>query len=72
MQQSTIQEAKALLSVKEFCHLAGIGRTTFYQQIQEGRIIAKKFGRRTLIPRSEFERFVSELPFIEPRSLLTY
>lgn len=67
-QKQAANQTKALLSVKEFCELAGIGRTSFYQQIQSGRITAKKFGRRTLIPQGEFERFISELPTITPRT----
>ena len=53
---------KLLFSVKEFCEMVGIGRTTFYQEVKAGRIKAKKVGRSTLIPKSELERFIEELP----------
>lgn len=53
---------KLLFSVKEFCEIVGIGRTTFYQEVKAGRIKAKKMGRSTLIPKSELERFIEELP----------
>lgn len=53
---------KLLFSVKEFCQMVGIGRTTFYQELKNGRIRAKKLGRSTLIPKSELERFIKELP----------
>ena len=53
---------KLLFSVKEFCEIVGIGRTTFYQEVKAGRIKAKKMGRRTLITKSELERFIEELP----------
>lgn len=53
---------KLLFSVKEFCQMVGIGRTTFYQELKNGRIRAKKSGRSTLIPKSELERFIKELP----------
>ncbi|WAV88897.1 helix-turn-helix domain-containing protein [Oxalobacter aliiformigenes] len=53
---------KLLFSVKEFCEMVGIGRTTFYQEVKAGRIKAKKMGRSTLIPKSELERFIEELP----------
>ena len=42
--------------------MVGIGRTTFYQEVKAGRIKAKKMGRSTLIPKSELERFIEELP----------
>ena len=53
---------KLLFSIKEFCEMVGIGRTTFYQEVKAGRIKAKKMGRSTLIPKSELERFIEELP----------
>ena len=53
---------KLLFSVKEFCERVGVGRTTFYQEVKAGRIKAKKMGRSTLIPKSELERFIEELP----------
>ena len=53
---------KLLFSVKEFCQMVGIGRTTFYQELKNGRVKAKKLGRSTLIPKSELERFIKELP----------
>ncbi|WP_288637875.1 helix-turn-helix domain-containing protein [uncultured Oxalobacter sp.] len=53
---------KLLFSVKEFCEIVGIGRTTFYQEVKAGRIKAKKMGRSTLITKSELERFIEELP----------
>lgn len=38
----------------------GIGKTTFYALLKEGRIKAFHVGRRTLIPESELQRFVAE------------
>jgi predicted DNA-binding transcriptional regulator AlpA len=37
------------LSLEEFCVRNGIGRTTAYKEIKEGRLHPKKIGRRTLI-----------------------
>ena len=56
------QTGKLLFSVKEFCEMVGIGRTTLYQEVKAGRIKAKKMGRSTLIPKSELEGFIEEVP----------
>lgn len=50
---------KAAFSVPEFCASVSIGRTTFYQQVKDGRIRVAKIGRRTLIPSSEVDRWLN-------------
>jgi excisionase family DNA binding protein len=42
------------------CHRVGIGRTTLYELIKQGRIRTIKVGTRTLVPESELQRFISE------------
>jgi excisionase family DNA binding protein len=36
-------------TVEEACWATGLGRTTLYKLIKEGRIAARKIGRRTVI-----------------------
>ncbi|MBO0334943.1 helix-turn-helix domain-containing protein [Sneathiella sp. CAU 1612] len=55
---------KAVLSVNETCQRAGIGRTKLYQEIASGRLKARKCGRRTIIPVTEFEDWLGRLPEI--------
>lgn len=55
-------DTKAALSVAEFCAIFGIGRTALYEELKAGRLKARKCGRRTLIPRSEGERWLESLP----------
>lgn len=63
MEQQPVQTASGgVFSVNEFCQWAGIGRTAFYAELKSGRLSAKKFGRRTIIPKSEAERWLSSLP----------
>ncbi|WOH51130.1 MULTISPECIES: helix-turn-helix domain-containing protein [unclassified Bradyrhizobium] len=50
------------LSVAEACAVAGIGRTKIYQAISEGRLKARKCGKRTLILRDELRHFLVSLP----------
>lgn len=53
---------RGAFSVRDFCHWAGIGRTTLYEEIKTGRLAAKKFGRRTIILRTEAQRWLNDLP----------
>lgn len=61
-QQQSTQTVSGVFSVKEFCQWAGIGRTAAYAEMKALRLSAKKFGRRTIIPKSEAERWLSALP----------
>jgi excisionase family DNA binding protein len=50
------------LTVSEACGMAGLGRTKIYQEISEGRLRARKCGRRTLILKDELRQFLASLP----------
>ena len=52
------------LSILEACQVAGIGRSKIYEAIGEGSLKARKLGKRTIILRSELQRFLSALPEI--------
>ena len=49
------------LSVEDAAKALGLGRTFVFQLIKEGRLKAVKIGRRTLIPVTECEAFLSRL-----------
>ena len=61
-QQQSTQTVGGVFSVNDFCQWAGIGRTAVYAEMKAGRLSAKKFGRRTIIPKSEAERWLASLP----------
>ena len=46
-----------VLRLTEFCQRYAISRTTFYREVWGQRLRIIKRGRRTLIPRSEAERW---------------
>lgn len=52
---------KAALSVTEFCHALGIGRTCFYERVRLGQIKVLKVGTRTLVPIGEVEAFLERI-----------
>ncbi len=60
----------SLLSVKQFLAIVPVGRTSLYQQINEGSIKTVKFGARTLIPGSEVLRLIASAsaPIVEGES----
>lgn len=53
-----------ILSVNDFCKWASIGRTAVYAEMKAGRLTARKFGRKTMIPLSEAQRWLSALPIV--------
>jgi excisionase family DNA binding protein len=50
------------LSIAEACAMAGIGRTRLYVAIASGDLLARKFGKRRIILRSDLRRFLENLP----------
>jgi hypothetical protein len=52
--------------ISAFCLLAGVGRQLVYDEINAGRLVAKKIGRRTLILRADAERWLAAAPAIRP------
>ena len=55
-------ELTGALTVSEFCETFGIGRTFFYAELKAGKLSACKAGTKTLILRSEAERWAHALP----------
>ena len=53
------------LSVLEACRVSGLGRTTVYEAISAGQLKARKFGKRTIILRTDLQDFLSALPVLK-------
>ena len=49
---------KMALSIDEASKHSSIGKTRLYQAINQGELIAKKMGRKTLILSSDLEAFL--------------
>ena len=52
---------RAALPVNSALLYLGIGRTSLYRLIAEGKIDARKFGKKTLILRKSADRFLASL-----------
>lgn len=48
-------------TIDEACGLIGVGRTKFYEVLDSGELPAKKWGKRTLILKSDLEKFMTNL-----------
>ena len=62
MFQSTIVTGCRAHSIAETCAITGLGRDTVYSAIRDGRLVARKFGRRTLITDDDLRQFLAGLP----------
>jgi excisionase family DNA binding protein len=54
----------AAFTVAQVMERLHIGRDTVYKAIREGRLPARKLGKRTLIVASDLEKFLASLPTI--------
>ena len=48
-------------SIEETCKITGLGRTKLYEAINKGLLPAKKYGRRTIILKTDIEEFLDSL-----------
>jgi len=49
---------------------SGLGRTKIFEEIKEGRLIAHKCGRRTLILEDDYIRWLRALPVVKAKAPL--
>jgi excisionase family DNA binding protein len=54
--------AEAGLSIPDAARIAGIGRSTIYEELAAGRLAARKCGSRTIIPASALSEWMANLP----------
>lgn len=52
------------LSVAEACNVAGIGRTKLYESISTGELVARRWGKRRIILRTDLLTFLARLPIV--------
>ena len=56
---------KGAFSVEEFLHWASIGRTKFYEEVNEGRLKLRKIGRKSVITITDAQAWLDSLPEAE-------
>jgi excisionase family DNA binding protein len=62
MSQNTIETGRRAHTIEQMCALTGIGRDGVYAAIRDGRLVARKFGRRTLVTDEDLRQFLAALP----------
>ena len=50
------------MSIDEAARRAGLGRDKMYTAVKEGKLEARKAGRRTLVTADALRRFIDNLP----------
>lgn len=56
---------RAAFTIDETVVMTGVGRDLIYEAIKNGRLVARKLGRRTIIPADALENFIAHLPLLE-------
>ncbi|WP_271896282.1 helix-turn-helix domain-containing protein [Candidatus Phyllobacterium onerii] len=62
MNTTSPNSGPAAFTVNDFCAWAGICRATLYKEMSAGKIVHRKLGRRTLILRTDAEKWLAALP----------
>lgn len=56
---------KLAFSIAEFCRRFGVGRTKVYEEVRQGRLRARKIGRRTIITKDDADDWLQQLPLVK-------
>jgi len=60
MSREYLALAPLAYSVQDACRISSIGRTRLYSLVKEGKLEARKIGKRTLIPAASLHRLIDE------------
>jgi hypothetical protein len=64
----TPTEEEVAYGIDEIVRRDPKGRSSIYKAITEGRLIARKDGRRTVVLRSDYVNYLRSLPPIQPKA----
>lgn len=56
------EKIKVAFDIAELCEAYGVGRSFVYEELAEGRLKAKKLGRKNLVAKVEADRWFASLP----------
>jgi hypothetical protein len=57
-------DIKLAYAISELAKAGPLRRSSLYQAIKEGRLVAQKAGRRTIITHENYQKFLKSLPVI--------
>lgn len=52
-------------TIKQICEMTECSVPTIYKHIRERRLIARKFGRKTIVLAADLDRFLESLPVLD-------
>ena len=55
------------VSIEEAAEASGLGRSKLYEEIRDGRLIARKAGRRTLILMTDLKAWLTAFPAVSQK-----
>lgn len=58
-------ETKPAYSIDELAKGGPLRRSSIFKAIKDGKLVAQKAGRRTIIRHEEYEKFLKNLPVVE-------
>ena len=58
------QEQRLAYGVDDVVRVSGVGRSTVYQQIKPGRLVARKIGKRTVVLKADLNAWLNNLPMM--------
>jgi excisionase family DNA binding protein len=56
------ESVKVAFDIAGLCEAYGVGRSFVYEELAEGRLKAKKLGRKNLVAKVEADRWFASLP----------
>ena len=59
---SRVAVQRRALSIADVCRECGLGRTSVYAAIRAGELVARKYGRRTIVLADDLVAFLRALP----------
>lgn len=62
----TTPDEKILYDLRDVMTLTSLKRSALYEALADGRLEARKMGRRTFVTRDALHRFIAALPAWEP------
>ncbi len=59
-------QGRIAITVEEAAKAAGVGRTTIFMELRNGRLKGRKVGRRTVISVEDLNAWLTSLPISRP------
>jgi excisionase family DNA binding protein len=64
--EKNVQQRLAV-SIEDAVTASGLGRSKVYEEIRDGRLVARKVGKRTLILMTDLQAWLEAFPKIAPK-----